>query len=491
MTRRRIGLTAGAILLGIVAVLTWERARFDRGGWIADYRQLQNHMAAHYANLLWTVEARKLDLAALDRTTLRRLREAGTGRAARTAIADFLKAFGDGHLRISRTPLSRRVAAWWQGGEAPAALDAATPGEAACAALGFNEDSGGLEFGLRDEPGFQSLERADNSFAAGTLGTGAAKIGVIRIPTFDHGGYRAACIRAWAAYRTRIAGRCEESCREAFAEVAVPNQLLAELSSQVSLLAEGNVALLAVDITGNGGGTDWVDPAARIFTAKPLSCPALGFVKGPHWGDRLDALRGKIETDLAAPLPDGDKAILIDATARLDRLANDAKASCDLSAIWSGQPPACSNLVHGLSACGLVTYLPPDALRGAGARTALFDPARFTYSEGVYTGRLALLVDGASASASEYFAAMLADNGAATVLGQRTFGAGCGYTNGGLPAVLDHSGLRIDMPDCQRLRRGGGNELDGIVPDVEIPWSRGEGASARRAKLLKALGGLP
>jgi hypothetical protein len=70
-------------------------------------------------------------------------------------------------------------------------------------------------------------------------------------------------------------------------------------------------------------------------------------------------------------------------------------------------------------------------------------------------------------SAAEQFAVLLGDNGAA-LLGQRTAGAGCGYENGGDPAVLPHSGIRVLMPNCVRFRASGENEIAGIAPDVEV-----------------------
>jgi C-terminal processing protease CtpA/Prc len=83
---------------------------------------------------------------------------------------------------------------------------------------------------------------------------------------------------------------------------------------------------------------------------------------------------------------------------------------------------------------------------------------------------------------------MLADNGAATLLGQRTVGSGCGYTGGGVPAQLRHSELRVEMSDCQRRRRNGDNELEGIAPDVVIGWHDDDDDAARRSKLFAALG---
>jgi hypothetical protein len=66
-------------------------------------------------------------------------------------------------------------------------------------------------------------------------------------------------------------------------------------------------------------------------------------------------------------------------------------------------------------------------------------------------------------------------------------GSGCGYTNGGVPALLRHSELRIDMPDCQRRRKDGTNELAGIEPHVTIDWQPGDELETQRRKLFDVL----
>src|SRR5262245_18744981 len=76
--------------------------------WIEEFAALRAHMAAHYANLDWMVQHRGLDLPALRRATEDSLRAARTPRAARKALADFIDAFADPHLRIvDSAPASR------------------------------------------------------------------------------------------------------------------------------------------------------------------------------------------------------------------------------------------------------------------------------------------------------------------------------------------------------------------------------------------------
>lgn len=105
-----------------------------------------------------------------------------------------------------------------------------------------------------------------------------------------------------------------------------------------------------------------------------------------------------------------------------------------------------------------------------------------------------VLVNRLTASASELLAAVLQDNHAATVVGERTLGAGCGYTNGGIPLRLAHSGLKVAVPDCARFRLDGRDETEGVVPDRALSWtaedfvrwrSFGEKALAQSAELFR------
>lgn len=483
-----------AVTLVVVAFLAWERITFDRAAWLADYEQLREHVPAVYANLLWTLRERQIDPVALHTRTLAKLKASGTDRAAREVIAEFVDTFADGHFVIKRVKLSKRIAVWWaglgKGDESPAPLTATTDGDAACGALGFGDADGGLRFGLAAVAGFTALGDTDNGFAAGIVPLAdGRRVGVVRISSFDQHSYRGACVRAWTGFRARAGERCGEHCEEQFVHVEVPNQVLAELAARAQAFTAAGVDRVVVDLTGNGGGTDWVDPAARMFSAQSLVCPQLIFIKHPHWTGRLAGLRAEIEEDLRGEWSAPERAVLEDARARVDRLLARAQEPCDLRSIWTWPgPPSCTNLVEeAYFACGVFGEPPTVALAGARSRWELFAALGYRYAPGVYAGPLMVLVDDRTASAAEHFAAMLADNGAARILGARTKGSGCGYTGGGVPAVLQGSGLTIAMPDCQRRRRDGANELAGIEPDVAIAWADGDDEAAARDKLLVAL----
>ena len=102
------------------------------------------------------------------------------------------------------------------------------------------------------------------------------------------------------------------------------------------------------------------------------------------------------------------------------------------------------------------------------AADRLFSPSEYSYREGAWRGAIVVLIDRHSASATELFAALLRDNGAATVLGERSYGAGCGYTNGGVTLDLPSLALTLRAPDCARFRASGENERAGITPDLAV-----------------------
>ncbi|MGE4062132.1 MAG: S41 family peptidase [Rhodospirillaceae bacterium] len=483
MRARKAVLVLPAILAVAAGFLIWERLKFDRAAWLADYEQLRTHASRNYANLLWVIDERGLDPAALHRATLEELAAARTDRAARAAIASFISAFQDAHFRIARTPLSRSLENLFTGQAEE--MSANTSAEKACAALGFRAEEEELAFGLA------STAPAENSFPSATFQLGSRAAAILRIPIFDQKRYRPACERAWRAHIGPR--RCDRACTETFVQTVVPNQLLSELTAQVRAFGQAGVALLVIDVTSNGGGTDWVEPAARIIANKQLACAYVSFIKGPHWLKTFSAIVEKIDRDLRASQNSGDVALLQVARRRAQDLADRASASCALDTLWiQGQRPACSNLVDdaGYTACGLMGPLPKGSLARATAADALFHGLGYDYAESVFAGRVAVLIDRHTASAAEYFAAILADNDAAVLVGERSFGLGCGYTGGGAGVLLTQSGLKVDMPDCQRLRRDGTNEMAGIAPRIAAGWQDGDDDDVRWSKVTAALASL-
>lgn len=491
---RKLRWVLGVLVVATVGFLVWERVTFDRAAWLADYDQLRRHMNRSYANLVDAIRTGGVDPVALHRRTRARLEDASTDRQARAAIADFVAAFDDGHLRVHRVKLSKRLAAWWRELWADDAARAGTTtfasAVAACDALGFENERRGLGFALSGLPGFAALDDASNSFSAGVATVGGRKLGFLRIPSFSQLRYRSACLRAWDR-RPSLDRPCDEACQDQLYSLGVPEQLLADLAARLDQLAERKIDLLVVDLTGNGGGTEWVTPATRLFSSTPLACPRQAFIKHPHWTNRLEATLRDVEQDLGGTWSDAERAFLVQAQERLTRLLRRAGEPCDLASIWTTPGmPSCTHLVDDeYTSCGVFADLPAGVLVGARSRDDLHHLLRYTRPASRPPPRTVVLVDEKTASAAEELAVTLVDHQLAIAVGRRSAGAGCGYTRGGLPAILEHSGMRVDMPDCLRRRADGRNERFGVEPSIPVAWDGND--EARRDQLVEALRRLP
>ncbi len=481
------------LLVGTVTAGWFIWARFgpyDPAPWLADLDTLEAHTAAAYANLDWQVAQGVVDPAALHRRTDSLIRHASHSGAARRALIEFGRAFHDGHSHVGRPtpafvePLERLVRGGGMSSRATPDLD----GRTACARLGY---------GTRDRPSLLASATGWRELVAGPFQAGLVPLGdgltagVLRIQHFGEDGYAGVCEGVWEAFRASLPvdSACEGECEWRLRH-AVAVALLAEQRKAVRALRGAGAELLVVDITRNGGGTDWVEPSARQFVARPVPGILSTGVRHPHTVGPLAERRAVLARDAARPdLRPAQRALVESALARVDSALASARAPCDRSGIWHGAlPEGCTVLfAPALPNTGVAGWAPDSLLEGLESADELYWPATYRYEPGVWDGPLVILVDGGTASASEGFAAQLRDAGAARVVGARTFGAGCGYVNGGIPLQLPHSGLQVRMPDCARLRTDGTNEVAGLAPDVDAGWTEGDDDAARAAKAVTAV----
>src|SRR5690606_13383368 len=113
-------------------------------------------------------------------------------------------------------------------------------------------------------------------FTAGTSG----RAGFVRIHSFGETDYLAACEAAWQPGRT---------ARET--QLATRAVLQDELTRLSAELRAGGAEILALDLTGNGGGSEWSEEAAALFTAGQLTRPSPRMVE-PRC-DRAGVWRGE------------------------------------------------------------------------------------------------------------------------------------------------------------------------------------------------------
>src|SRR5262245_43486834 len=430
--------------------------------WIEDLQVIKTALETRYANREWMLTVRGIDVdAMLERTTLQ-VEAAGSDMAARAVIDRMLLRFHDGHVQIDWPSVEK--------------TPSATKGASVCGSLGFAE--GGASYGIGPSlPGYVALED-DGVFAAGTILLGRDKIGVIRISEFQPQPSPGLCRAAERSLNIVDDEACDDKCRDRLME-SVYADYTQHFARRLTDLHRAGASLLIVDLTKNGGGSEWAEAAARMLVAKPLTSEALGFVRGDHWARHWH----EIATDLdayAVRADVADKAQLNDWIAQARAAEQQARTRCTLGT-------GCAWLGRAGYATGLVGRAPAEEFRGKPWAPTVFSPAQYAYQDGLWSGPLIVLVNDGTGSAAEEFAAILQDNDAAVIVGARTVGAGCGHTDGGTPTTLPNSGGVLEVPDCARLRRDGSNEVDGVIPDVLVPWRYYDSAARAAALLLPAL----
>jgi hypothetical protein len=350
------------------------------------------------------------------------------------------------------------------------ALAWSTPGIEACTALGF--ERGSFAFGYPLPAGAERVALGDGEFPAAVVTTLAGvRVGLIRIASFQQQLFLDACAATWERLRPRQrAERCERACLEEAGDRAVRQEIGDRFAAVVAALAARGVAALAVDITGNGGGNSWVDDVARMLSEREPSCGKGAVIRHRHWSRRYTEEIGELEQVLArGGLAGEDRALVARAADHARRMLAATTATCDLRPLWTeaGRRPGCSLVVPDDGAlCGREAERLNGLADPPGPPALVWD--RAAPRAGLYRGPLFVLVNGGTASASEQLVNRLQMAGRGVLLGRRTLGAGCGYTNGGLDVVLARSRLRIRMPDCVRYLASGENEVAGIAPDVAL-----------------------
>lgn len=464
--------------------------------WLADLDALQQGLARNYANFEYSLKERRIDLPAIAARYRGRLAEAATDAERRRVLEQLLEDFRDGHVRVE-----------WPATAAPKEAPGGTedpppPAPAACRADMANRATGvGVNWPRLDE--FQPLASAHaRSFAAGLLKRqGKPPLGVVRVGLFSERAFLPECQAAAAELGIDPEKPCDNACARRLEPRTVAKlgeSLLATVEELRRLGARG----LVVDVSNNGGGSDWSEVLARTLAGGDLRSARVAMLKHPVWEAYLDRQLAELEPELAKA--SGEERRRLERVAGVVRAARRAVGErCDLSAAWSDSDLAmgkkalpCSTLVQtdhftiGLEPV-FATAERPGA---AGEVDRLLTGMGYYGVPPVLPERLPLIVvvNRETHSSAEQFAALLRDNGRATLVGEPSAGTGCGtFTGTGTAFTLPHSGGRVHVPDCVRLRADGSNERRGIIPDHLLPWAPSDSAYQRARKTLEALEKLP
>ena len=452
----RLGLLALALLSMIAAPSSAQQA-WSPEPWMADLSQAQQAFRTKYANIDWLEKDRGVLLSSLFDRAAARLRLAKSDADARAVFDRLTTSFNDGHVSIS-----------WPhhaGTSTPVGQVLTTP-KSVCAEMGFDASRSSVGIGP-SLAGYQPL-LDESPFPAGIVTIGQRKIGIIRIGVFEPSGSPQICADALSQLHIPPEQPCEDKCQDAVLTWSY-NKFTSALEETVRALKSAGATSLMVDISGNGGGSEWAEAAARILTPRQILSAKRGFVRGSHWASQWKELA--VQLNAAASDASGpERARLLSWASAADSAGVDAEQSCALIG-------DCSLIGQAGYATGLVGRARSGEFRGKPWADLVFSIAQFPYHDGVWSGPLIVLVDNETWSAAEEFAALLQDNRAAVIIGSRTGGAGCGHTNGGTPTILAHSGATLEMPDCVRFRADGSNEVNGIIPDVLVGIRASDSAS--------------
>jgi len=445
----------GYLVLGISASTAWTQT-FDAKPWIEDLAQAKEAFATKYANLEWAQFDAQTRLSDLFVDAEASVKNAGSDADARAAFDRLARRLGDGHVQFV-----------WPAGSLTARSDGAPD---ACSDYSPRYAAAPL---VGAAPGYVPIQTPQSSvFPAGIIPAATRRVGVIKIGMFGPHATPAYCHAAIAALDVAQNKPCDDACQDRIEHWASV-RMTEDFTAQIQAIKAAGADVLLVDIAGNGGGSEWAETAVRMITPMRLAAEPLGFVRGEHWTIKLGDLETKLREFAKAASPT-NRHELVSLADRAAFARRAAQMPCDASPMWSGARPACAWLGSGLYATGLLASADPKSLLGKPWAPLVFEAAEVPYEEGVWKGPLIVLVDRGTGSASEEFAAELQDNHAALIVGEATYGVGCGHTDGGTPTTLKHTKAVLELPDCVRFRADGSNEVRGVVPDVLIGFHKSD-----------------
>lgn len=449
--------------------------------WVNDFELLKKELTTGYANLKFSIEENNIDLIELNRLTINKLRSVNSKKEAQGVIVEFLKNFDDGHLK----------AIIWDKQNETAKIDYPLNTDNSTIALGkMNFREGATTYRVKYDSlaGFYPLKNEKNPFPAGIVKSGNDKIGILRIEYFTSNWYWEAASNVWESYRKEFKGECNDGCQEIFTH-KIESQLEKYIIERIEELNSENVSSLLVDITGNGGGTEWAYAVANLLTVKKLEGAPFYFAKHAHW---LEAIKNDIkliEQDIANPIISPTLQQKLKQFKELaNKLIEKTKFDCSSSEVWEEQNLECLKLVNHPYRSALPFEIMDDPQFDLLKSKEILNFARFIpYKKGIFSGPLYIAQDRYTASAAEGFASLLQINQAATIIGEQSFGIGCGYTNGGISIELPNIGLSVRMPDCVRYRKDGENERKGITPDILLEWDKEDSMEKRGEMLIQKI----
>ncbi len=458
MISRLSAAVAAVALMGLAA----PALAYDPAPWIEDARQIRAALGSRYANLDWLTIDRGLNLDTSFKAVEAGLAKTTSDAEARALLDRALASLADGHVQVDWSP-------------AASAPKVSAPAAPPCADQRPFRPRPPVASGL---PGWTPLDTGEGAreFPGGLVTVDDHKIGVVQINIFMAD--PAVCEAVAAKLKLPLDKPCDGDCSSKL-DTAVYQELTDRFAARLAATKAAGAQVLLIDLAGNGGGREWAEIAARMVTSIRLKSAPVRLVRSPQAADQLDSLALDIENNIGGERG-ATKAALLAEAKDLRRRAAEARKPC-----VEGQP--CALVIDAGYSSGVRASGDPLALADKPWGQSVFQPLKWSWREGVWSGPLIVLVDGKSASASEEFAAMIQDNRAGIILGSPTLGAGCGHATEAGPVVLKNSGGRLSLPDCLRLRADGSNEIGGVEPDVLVGFRGTDGPALKARRLAPRL----
>ncbi len=456
--------------------------------WLDDFETLKKEMTLGYANLKYATEKENIDLIKLNEITLSKLKEAQTVEEAQQVIKKFLKTFNDGHLRASKLKVTNKADTIVEIDTTNIELDYlknTDSGAIALKKMGYENKKYKNRIKYDSVPGYSSLSSQQNPFPTAIIKRNNETIGIIRVGFLGHWRYWNTALEVWEFYKKTFEGKCDGDCQWSF-QKEVEKELTNKIIDGINELKSKKISKLLVDVSSNPGGSEWCNAVAELFTAKHLKGPESFFVKHKHWKNTLENQLKNIEEDIENPKIKKELNLkLIRFKNLVQELILNCESNCSVEEVWNEQNMNCLELISHPYAYSLPFEIFEDEQFEELESKYLLSNYRFlTYKKGVYEGSLYIIQDRYSGSATEEFSSLLQANDAAVIVGENSYGAGCGYTNGGIKLELKNIGLSVSMSDCVRLRKDGKNEIYGINPDIEVNWDENENMYSKGLKII-------
>jgi hypothetical protein len=451
--------------------------------YIQDFEFIKKSMLEGYANLSWAKTAIK-DIVLLEKTTRENLSKAKTSEEAKKIYDKFLFAFNDGHLELTTynnpDSLSENIL-----------FNSTTTSDQINEYVG-NERviTNKFYLPLENDSNFLLLNKLNNPFPIGILNLkNGTKIGFLRMAVFVPEYYTIILKNTWEIYRKKLTSNCDEACLEIFIN-QIGNELLSELNRELDILKANNIEHLIIDLTDNGGGTNWGEAVARNIASKKLNAAQVSLVQQEYTKEIFERKLKLVVNDLNNKnLSQKQIRLLKQSKEKFEKLIKESSSSSIDTNFWNTNQVTVSklNLTNTpYFASGLFPYLPKNITKNLSSKGNLFSPSEFNYQEHKNNFKLYLLVDRNTASAAEYFTALLKDNKCALIIGEKTNGCGCGFVEGGVKYILPNTKFLLKLPNCSRFRIDGTNEYKGITPDINI-WNKNDNKSTKLEKLIDEL----